>query len=103
MEALDAKAIEERIKEAILREAELPEGVADDVAFHMTDWLDDFTRFAQFCVEPSKWKDEEIEEMLLAFLVHVPNHVAAASKLLTGFPVTDVFGVGAVDNESDNG
>jgi hypothetical protein len=100
---LDAKAIENRIREVMLREAELPEDVADDVAFHMTDWLDDLSRFAEFCAEPDKWKDEAIEEMLLAFLVHVPNHVAAAAKLLTGLPVTDVFGVGAVEDESDNG
>ncbi len=101
--ALDAKVIEERIREVMLREAELPASAADDVAFHMTDWLNDLERFSQFCADPNKWKDEEIEEMLLAFLVHVPNHVAAASKLLTGLPVTDVFGVGAVENESDNG
>jgi len=100
---LNSKAIENRIREVMLREAELPEDVADDVAFHMTDWLDDLARFAEFCAEPDKWKDVDIEEMLLAFLVHVPNHVAAAAKLLTGLPVTDVFGVGAVEDESDKG
>lgn len=87
----------------MLQATELPESVADDVAFHMTDWLDDLGRFAQFCTEPDKWKDQEVEEMLLSFLIHVPNHVAAASKLLTGFPVTDVFGVGAVEDEANNG
>lgn len=100
---LDARGIEDRIRGAMLREAELPESVADDVAFHMTDWLDDLARFAQFCAEPDQWKDQEIEEMLLSFLVHVPSHLAAASKLLTGLPVTDVFGVGAVEDASDNG
>jgi hypothetical protein len=100
--ALDAKLIEERIREVMLRAAGLPTTVADDVAFHMTDWLDDLARFMRFCDAPSQWQDEEIEDMLLAFLVHVPNHVAAAAKLLTGLPVTDVFGVGAVDNESND-
>ena len=32
----------------------------------------------------------------MKFLVHAPNHIAAAAKLLTGFPVADVFCVGAV-------
>lgn len=39
--------------------------------------------------------------MLLAFLIYVTNHMAAASKLLTGIPVTDVFAIGAIDNQAD--
>lgn len=96
----DASAVKNRIREVLLREMVLPGDAADDLAFHMTDWLDDLARFAEFCAEPDKWKDEEIKDMLLSFLVHVPNHVAAASRLLTGFPVTDVFGVGSVENDS---
>ena len=91
--------IKNRIKAVVLREAELPESAADDVAFHMTDWLDDLECFARFCDEPDKWSDEEVEKMLLAFLIHVPNHVAAASKLLTGIPVTDIFSVESVENK----
>ena len=97
----DASVIRDRIREAILREAELPEQVAEDVAFHMTDWLDDLAHFQKFYSEPDQWQDEQIMKMLIAFLLHVPNHLAAASKLLTEVPVTDVFGVGAVDNEPD--
>jgi hypothetical protein len=29
-------------------------------------------------------------------LIHVPNHIAAAAKLYAGFPVSDIFEVGAV-------
>lgn len=32
----------------------------------------------------------------MQFLIHVPNHLAAASKLMLDIPVTDVLGVGAV-------
>ena len=39
--------------------------------------------------------DAEVSQLLISFLVHVPNHVAAASKLYTDIPVTDIFGVGA--------
>lgn len=101
--AFDGKLIEERIRSALRKETELSEMVANDIAFHMADWLDDLARYVDFCSEPDKWKDEGIDEMLLAFLVHVPNHVAAASKLLTGIPVTDVFGVGAIEDESNHG
>ena len=85
----------------MLQEAGLPESTADDVAFHMTDWLDDLERFARFCAEPDKWSDKGTEKMLLAFLIHVTNNVAAASKLLTGIPVTDVFAIDAIDNQAD--
>jgi hypothetical protein len=45
--------------------------------------------------------DAEVDELLRCFLLHVPNHVAAAGKLFTGVPVTDVFGVGAVSEDAD--
>ena len=48
------------------------------------------------CAEPDSLSSGEVNEMLLAFLTHVPNHVAAAAKLYADFPVTDVFGVDAV-------
>jgi hypothetical protein len=44
--------------------------------------------------------DAEVSELLIGFLVHVPNHVAAASKLYTDVPVTDIFGVGATSEDS---
>jgi hypothetical protein len=93
----DSKSINDRIRDVILRESELPVSDADHVAFHMTDWLEDLANFAQFCAEPDQWNDKEAQDMLVAFLIHVPNHVAAAAKILTGIPVTDIFGVGAVD------
>jgi hypothetical protein len=68
----------------------------------MTDWLVDLERYYDFCVHPEKYDAQEINKLLMDFLIHVPNHVAAASKLLTGIPVSDVFGVGAVEGKSDN-
>jgi hypothetical protein len=40
-------------------------------------------------------------ELLIQFLVHAPNHLAAASKMLTDIPVTDVFGVGALEETDE--
>ena len=37
----------------------------------------------------------------MGFLIHVPSHVAAASKLVTGIPVTDIFKVGATVESED--
>jgi hypothetical protein len=98
----EIKKIEKRIRELMLSKGHLTENDAKDIAFHLTDWLDEMLRFAQFCNKPEKWNEHEIEELLCAFLTHVPNHLAAASKLFTGLPVTDIFGVGAVEMERDN-
>lgn len=101
--AFDTKRIRSAIQAAVQTRAELPEAVARDIAFHMTDWLDDLYDYHEFCEAPDTRSSEAIEKLLIDFLVHVPNHLAAASKLLTGIPVTDIFGVGATseDDESD--
>lgn len=81
---------------------ELPEAVANDVAFHMTDCLEDLDAYHRFCADPGSVSDAELSRLLLQFLLHVPNHLAAASKLYAGVPVTDAFGVGATSEEGDN-
>lgn len=68
---------------------------ARDVAFHMTDWLDDLQRYVKFCENPDSYGPEEVDELLLAFLGHVPNHIAAAAKLYADMPVSDIFAVGS--------
>jgi hypothetical protein len=100
MSKIDPVAVQARIREVALREAELPDSVADDVAFHMTDWLDDLDAFSRFCADPSSLSDAEVSELLTNFLVHVPNHIAAAGKLYTGVPVTDIFQIGATSEDT---
>ena len=87
--------------EKALEECEYsPEECRSDIAFHMTDWLNDLEEWNQFCQSPEKFKSEAVEELLMKFLIHVPNHLAAASKLMLDIPVTDIFKVGAT-SESD--
>lgn len=95
MSKINPEAIRARIQDVARREAELPEEAAYDVAFHMTDWLDDLEAYWRFCAEPDKMSDEDVNKLLIGFLVHVPNHVAAAGKLHTGMPVQDIFEIGA--------
>ena len=101
MTKIDPEAIRARIREVARREAEITDSAADDVAFHMTDWLDDLDAYSRFCADPSKMSDAEVSQLLISFLVHVPNHVAAASKLYTDVPVTDIFGVGATSENTN--
>jgi hypothetical protein len=100
MSKFDPVVIQARIREVALRESELPDSVAGDVAFHMTDWLEDLDAFSRFCADPSSFTDAEVSELLTDFLVHVPNHVAAAGKLYTGVTVTDIFQIGATSEDT---
>jgi hypothetical protein len=93
--ALDTEKIRRRLEAVAREEAELSEADARDVAFHMTDWLENLRAFYQFCERPESLSNEQVGEMVMAFLIHVPNHVAAAGKLYTDIPVTDIFKVGA--------
>jgi hypothetical protein len=100
MNKIDSELVRARIREVARRDMELAESVADDVSFHMTDWLAELDAYSRFCADPSKLSDAEVSGMLTNFLVHVPNHIAAASKLYTGVPVTDIFSVGATSEDT---
>jgi hypothetical protein len=101
---LDRLRIRQAIEKAIQRETEFSESVVGDVAFHMTDWLEDLDVYYKFCEDPDNPSSKKIHELLIRFLVHVPNHIAAASKLFLDIPVTDIFGVGATTvSEKDDG
>jgi len=95
---MDAGKARARISR-LLRRRGVASSVADDVAFHLTDWADDLEAFHSFVSDPASLPAKQAHALLMAFLVHVPNHLAAASKLYLGLPVTDVFGVGATTED----
>jgi hypothetical protein len=96
----DSRKVFASIEQTALLEAELGPEAARDVAFHMTDWLHDLSAYAEFCRDPDSYTHEQVNELLLALLIHVPNHLAAAAKLYADFPVSDIFNVGAVGPNS---
>ena len=98
--SLDAAKVQEAIRHALEATADGEPRQSADIAFHMTDWLDDLERYYQFCSNPEAHSPEQVESMLMDMLVHAPNHVAAAGKLLVDVQVSDVFGVDAVEAES---
>ena len=94
---------ENKIEEALTKafeNLELGSEVIHDAVFHMTDWLDALKAWNAFCENPESLNPEALGELAMSFLVHVPAHVAAASKLVTGLPVSDVFGIGATTESS---
>ncbi len=88
---LDHAAIRARIETALANECGSD---ARDVAFHMTDWLPELEGLLRVYDNPANANDEEVASALMAFLLHAPSHVAAASRLYAGAPVTDPFDVG---------
>ena len=95
----DTKSVVAAIENAMDAEMGLSSKNAHDVAFHMTDWLDDFASLQKFFESPENYSYDEVSDLLMGFLIHAPNHIAAASKLMTGIPVTDIFGVGATSED----
>lgn len=87
------------IENALLARDYQPNEKVHDIAFHMTDWISDIEQWHAYCQNPESVDAEATEKLLIAFLVHVPNHVAAASKLMLDIPVADIFGVGATHDE----
>src|SRR5689334_19418961 len=75
---------------------EHPASVARDIAFHLTDWQSDAAFIVAVILFPERFTPDEIRNGVDDFIAHAPNHAAAAAKL-GGFPVTDVFEIGALD------
>ncbi|HXL81084.1 MAG TPA: hypothetical protein VN951_09430 [Pyrinomonadaceae bacterium] len=78
---------------------ELPRQTIKDIAFHMTDWKENLDDLASLYEKPEQFSDGQIQKMVLVFLAHVPNHVAAAKKLVGLGPIEDVFEVGVMEED----
>jgi hypothetical protein len=77
------------------------EKTARDIAFHLADWNSEAAFIVAMHLFPEQFTSEEIEDGVERFLVHAPNHVAAATKL-GGYPIEDIFEVGALDAKVDD-
>lgn len=91
--------IRERISHVFQNEFEMSRETADDIGFHMTDWLGDVEELLNIYSHINEKSDEEISAFVLRFVAHVPNHLNAAMKLTGIGPVTDVFKVGIFDED----
>lgn len=76
--------------------------VAGDVAFHMTDWLHDLHDLLDVLDPHSRPTDAEVTKVLRDFLVHVPEHVAAAAKLYLSRGICDTFGLSVCEGSDEN-
>jgi len=75
---------------------ELDAETASRLAFHLVDWNGDAAFLVALLLFPERFTPEEIRAGVTDFLIHAPNHVAAAAEL-GGWPVGDIFKGGLVD------
>jgi hypothetical protein len=78
----------------------LEQEVAQDLAFHITDWKEELHDLLRLYEEVDTLRESQIRKIVIRFLAHVPNHVAAAKKLAGLGPIEDVFKVGVFDEDN---
>ena len=96
----NTEKLRDRIVQAFISLGEEPEA-ARDIGFHMTDWdhnVDDLLRLYE---QPDAFSDDDIRSIIIRFLAHVPNHVAAAKKLAGVGPIEDIFEVGVLEEDEE--
>ena len=93
----NTNSIRTKIEEALRASGYISDENTRQISEHFTVWLDDLSALCRFYQQPENYENETVEEILIDFLFHAPDHLAAAKKLLTGTGVSDVFKVGAVE------
>jgi hypothetical protein len=94
--------VEIRDRIANVLSKDFSEEISNDIAFHLVDWNGDAAFLVALHLWPEQFTDEEISKGLYQLFPHAPDHLAAAAKLF-GQPVTNVFEVGAIDGEENEG
>src|SRR2546423_12978141 len=94
------KEIQDRV--AAILSSDLGEDKAREVAFHMADWSGDLEELHRAWHNLESMDDEQLSKIIYAFLAHVPNHLAAAKKLIGYGPVEDIFKVGVLEEDDED-
>ena len=95
----NAEKLRDRIAQAFTESMGEPE-VAGEIAFHITDWAENVDDLVRLYDQAESLSDEEIRRIVIQLLAHVPNHVAAAHKLIGMGPIRDAFGVGIHEEDA---
>ena len=90
-----------KITEAFALSMGSTQDAAKDIGFHMTDWDTDVDELIALYENPDAFTNDQIVDIVIRFLAHVPNHVAAAKKLVGLGPMEDIFGVGVLIEDAD--
>lgn len=92
-DALSASQFPENVAAVIahsLTTEDYSTALANEIAFHLTDWNGDAAFLIALHLFPERFTADEICEGVRRFLIHAPNHVAAAARL-AGYDIEDIF------------
>lgn len=78
---------------------ELDSNLVEDIAFHMTDWKEDLDQLVGLYQNVDSLSDSDIRKVVIRFLAHAANHIAAAKKLIGLGPIEDLFKVGVLRDD----
>jgi hypothetical protein len=92
--------VKKRIAEALSSSLDMAQ--AGEVAFHLTDWKHNLDELVEIYEKADELGDEYIQKIVMSFLAHAPNHIAAAKKLIGLGPIEDVFNVGVLKEDEDD-
>ena len=70
----------QRIRELFLQGEEYTEDQAHEIAFHLTDWIDDLVPFVNFLENPKTVDADRAMDIIVKFLAHAPDHLRAAAE-----------------------
>ena len=98
---MKTEQLRDRIAKALTDSMEEKPEVARDIAFHMTDWDHNLQDMVRLYEQQESLSDEEVIDIIIQFLAHVPEHVAAAKKLAGVGPITDIFEVGVLKEDEE--
>src|SRR5688500_844078 len=90
----------DRVTRALVA-GDIPAAQARDAAVHMSDWKADMDKWSADWANPDGFDDEELRRVIYGFLIHCPNHINAAAKLLGRGPVEDLVGVGIFEEDEE--
>ncbi|HKG12087.1 MAG TPA: hypothetical protein VKB12_02065 [Pyrinomonadaceae bacterium] len=96
----DFKEIQDRV--AAVLSADLGGDRAREVGFHMADWSGDLEELHSAWNNLDGLDDEQLSKLIYKFLAHVPNHLAAAKKLIGYGPIEDTFEVGVLEEDDED-
>jgi len=68
------------IHELFMQSGAFSEEEAREIAFHLTDWIDNLVSFADYLENPRAVEGDRAMDVILKFLAHAPNHLHAAAE-----------------------
>jgi len=83
--------IAEYISNALQKKMGLHPKQANETAFHLTDWLEELESFYLTVNECKTLTEQQISDNISNFLIHAPEHIVRASKIVTGLEIENIF------------